>query len=38
MTYEHLKDWVDVKEDTKKTLKQGLLAFLKKTDNKYPSK
>jgi hypothetical protein len=28
--FDHLKDWIDVKEETKETLKQGLLAFPKK--------
>ena len=32
--FDHLKDWIDVKEETKETLKQGLLAFLKKTEKK----
>ena len=32
--FDHLKDWIDVKEETKETLKQGLLAFLNKTEKK----
>ena len=30
--FDHLKDWIDVKEETKETLKHGLLAFLHFTE------